>query len=707
MRDFQMLRFVTRLLLPCLVLLAGSGPPAWAGQTPLPWVARHGLSAADYQKAFDEFGKDFELASVSGYLDNGALRYAALWRKPASAEPWAARHGLSTADFTKAIDDLAKDGLSLIYVDGYEVGGTPLFAGIWRKSAAGLPVVKLGMNDAHYEAELESMHKAGFSLQYVAGYTHSGVALYAAIWNKAGGPDPAERHNLTGPQYQLAFDDFAKQGYRLKEVSGYSPGGVDHYAAIWEKGGDGAPWIADNGVPLSGYQTSFDIDRYQGWQPLYVQAFTSGGSARFDTIWESPFKGADLDALQSKLLKATQSVKVAGLSIAIARNGHLLYASGLGMADKEAGIPMNVNHRLRVGSVSKSITSTTIFRLIQSGATYGGGKKLTLDSPIMGPDGILPDLQAPPQLPQFASAKLHHVLEHTAGLPGNLSNEEVLDPTNCSAGNLVQRINAVIAQVKPIPAPPAGGPANGGPVPRAPGIMFDYSNIDFAIAQAVIERVKPGPYAATVMQQVFAPAGLTQPALFHTGPYDASLGEAKQYSRDGSYAQYSTCDNLPPGVGAGGWDMSAKDLLRYLVSVDGLTPPTDILNANERTDMLHTPAQDNPADKTLNTGYARGWQIGGWGACSVGWNIVQGHNGGINGGFSDMFFLAEGGFSFVLIANQEAAASATCTPNAPAGAANPAPIACGGTNQPVCADEPMARTIDLIRRVDWPNYDLF
>src|SRR5580704_5455343 len=233
-----MLRFVTRLLLPCLVLLAGSGPPAWAGQTPLPWVARHGLSAADYQKGFDEFGKDFELASVSGYLDNGALRYAALWRKPASPEPWAARHGLSAADFTKAIEDLAKDGLSLVYVDGYEVGGTPLFAGIWRKSAAGLPVVKLGMNDAHYQAELDAM-KSGFRLQHVAGYTHSGVALYAAIWNKAGGPDPAERHNLTGltgPQYQQAFDDFAKQGYRLKEVSGYSPGGVDHYAAIWEKG---------------------------------------------------------------------------------------------------------------------------------------------------------------------------------------------------------------------------------------------------------------------------------------------------------------------------------------------------------------------------------------------------------------------------------------------------------------------------------------
>ena len=66
---------------------------------------------------------------------------------------------------------------------------------------------------------------------------------------------------------------------------------------------------------------------------------------------------------------------------------------------------MNVNHRLRVGSVGRSISSVAIFRLIEAGATYGNGKKLTLDSPIMGPDGILPDLKAPPLLPQFASAQ--------------------------------------------------------------------------------------------------------------------------------------------------------------------------------------------------------------------------------------------------------------------------------------------------------------
>jgi CubicO group peptidase (beta-lactamase class C family) len=706
-----MLRFVMRLLPPCLVLLAASMAPVWAGQTPLHWVARHGLSAADYQKAFDEFGKDFELASVSGYLDKGQLRYAALWREPAKAEPWAARHGLSAADFTKTIADLAKDGLNLVYVDGYEVNGTPLFAGIWRKTSGGPPVVKLAMDSAQYQAEFDAMGKAGMRLEHVAGYTHNGAAVYAAIWDKVSGPDWVARHGLTGPQYQQAFDDFAKQGFRLKEVSGYSPGGVDHYAAIWEKGGDGAPWIAHNGDPLSDYQTQFDIDRFQGWQPLYVQAFTSGGAARFDTIWESPFSGADLNALQTQLPEATKRAGVAGFSVAIARNGELLYATGVGLADREAGVPMNVNHRLRVGSVSKTISSVAIFRLIEAGATYGNGKKLTLNSPIMGPDGILPDLKAPPQLPQFASARLHHILEHTAGLPGQLTNEEVADPTNCSAGNLVQRINYAIAQVKPVPAPAAGGPSNGGPIPRAPGTVFDYSNIDFGIAQAIIERVKQTSYESAVKQLVFAPAGLTEPGIFHIGPYDPSLGEAKQYLANGDYAEYfaaKTCENLPPNVGAGGWDMSAKDLLRYLTSVDGLPSPPDIVNANERTDMLHSPAQDNPSDKGLSAGYARGWIIGGWGACNASWNIAQGHNGGVSGGFSNMFFLKEGEFSFVVIGNQDPTSAGTCVPSAdPGNKSNPAPVACGGKNQPFCGDEETARVIDLIRRVNWPNYNLF
>ena len=65
---------------------------------PTPWVARHGMTAAEYQAEFDQWvGQGYRLTDVSGYNVNGTVRYAALWEKKAGPE-WVARHGMSSAD---------------------------------------------------------------------------------------------------------------------------------------------------------------------------------------------------------------------------------------------------------------------------------------------------------------------------------------------------------------------------------------------------------------------------------------------------------------------------------------------------------------------------------------------------------------------------------------------------------------------------------
>jgi hypothetical protein len=160
-------------LVPLLVAgVLSSVLTAWGGGTLTEWVARHGLAPAQYQKAFDDLAKQgFRLVSISGYVLNGQVQYAALWRRVPGSAAWAARHGLSAADFRKAIDDLAKQGLQLIYVDGYEVGGKPLFAGIWQAASAPSAVVKLDMDGAQYQAEFDTLTKQGLRLEHVAGYT--------------------------------------------------------------------------------------------------------------------------------------------------------------------------------------------------------------------------------------------------------------------------------------------------------------------------------------------------------------------------------------------------------------------------------------------------------------------------------------------------------------------------------------------------------
>jgi D-alanyl-D-alanine carboxypeptidase len=55
------------------------------------------------------------------------------------------------------------------------------------------------------------------------------------------------------------------------------------------------------------------------------------------------------------------------------------------VADKDSGEALTPQHRFRIASISKPITSTGIFTLIEAG-------KLQLDSRVFGPNSILGDI---------------------------------------------------------------------------------------------------------------------------------------------------------------------------------------------------------------------------------------------------------------------------------------------------------------------------
>jgi hypothetical protein len=96
----------------------------WERRPGLRWVGRHGLTAGEYQKAFDaQLAAGFRLVSVSGYSDTGIARYAAIWHD-AQGE-WQARHGLDSAGYQRAFDDLTAQGFRPVQVCGYGDGFYP------------------------------------------------------------------------------------------------------------------------------------------------------------------------------------------------------------------------------------------------------------------------------------------------------------------------------------------------------------------------------------------------------------------------------------------------------------------------------------------------------------------------------------------------------------------------------------------------------
>ena len=94
----------------------------WEKENGVTFQARHGLTASEYQKTFDQLvGSGHRLAWVSGYSDTGIARYAAVWRLEPSA-PWQARHGLDVNAYQQAFDEFVGEGLRPVHISGYGDG---------------------------------------------------------------------------------------------------------------------------------------------------------------------------------------------------------------------------------------------------------------------------------------------------------------------------------------------------------------------------------------------------------------------------------------------------------------------------------------------------------------------------------------------------------------------------------------------------------
>jgi len=237
------------------------------------WVARHGMNAQTYQQEFDSWASQgYCLTLVSSYSVANQARYAAIWEKK-NCPAYVARHGLTSAEYQNEFDTLVgQQGYRLKLVSGYNVGGQVYYAAIWEKSPGPPFTARHGMTSQGYQQEFDNWAGQGFCLSHVSGYSSGIQARYAAIWEKKNCPAYIARHGLTTQGYQQEFDKWSSQGYRIKLVSGHQIGGNQSYAAIWEKS-SGPAFVARHGMSSDGYQQEFDKWVKQGHRLTLVSAY--------------------------------------------------------------------------------------------------------------------------------------------------------------------------------------------------------------------------------------------------------------------------------------------------------------------------------------------------------------------------------------------------------------------------------------------------
>jgi CubicO group peptidase (beta-lactamase class C family) len=262
---------------------------------------------------------------------------------------------------------------------------------------------------------------------------------------------------------------------------------------------------------------------------------------------------------------------------------------GYGMADREARQPYTPETVQTHGSITKQITAAAILLLETRGA-------LRVADPLSRHVGEVP--------PDKREITLHHLLNHTAGLP-----------------------DAIGRDAEPIGTEEFLARALATPLDFVPGTRFQYSNVGYSLLGIVIERVSGRGYEAFVREALLLPAGLADTGYLLPAWAESRLAVGYLDGRAWGRVHRRSWRDDGPGWNLranGGMHTTVDDMRRWLAVLrgEGPLPPAAVHRWIEGS---------TPMEPGVELEYAYGWAVG-----ETELGRVVTHNGG-NGIFSADF----------------------------------------------------------------------
>lgn len=302
----------------------------------------------------------------------------------------------------------------------------------------------------------------------------------------------------------------------------------------------------------------------------------------------------------------TDKFDVPGLSFAIGYAGTVVHQATFGVADREQNEAATPQHLFRIASVSKMITSVTLFRLIEE-------NRVKLSDRVFGPGALLgTDYGAPPYSPGIDQITLEHLLTHTGGGWTNDNRDPMFSHPHMDHAQLI-----------------AWTLANR-PLDRPPGQHYAYSNFGYCVLGRVIEKLTGQHYAEHVRAEVLGRCGITNMSISGNTRDQRQAGEVAYYCKVESPYEM----NVHRMDSHGGWIATPTDLVQFLMHVDGYARPANILRPRAIEVMTTAPS--------YSPDYAKGFCInksGNW------W-----HNGSLPG-TSTIAVRTHGGFCWAAFTN--------------------------------------------------------
>ena len=341
-------------------------------------------------------------------------------------------------------------------------------------------------------------------------------------------------------------------------------------------------------------------------------------------VWSASLSGAadpapapsaptTLPQLQARLADILKETQVPGVSVAIVRADGPEWIGAVGKADVATGREATGDTLFRIGSTSKAFVSLSLLQLVEAG-------KVNLNDPV---SRYIGDQWFQNPWEATDPTRVVDLLEHTAGWDDMHFREYAKQAPGMSLEDgLNYDHTSRVARWRP-------------------GTRMSYCNSGLAVAALIVEKVSGQRLEDYVREHLFVPMGMNTATYFEP---DAALPVTTLYQEDGKTAFPYWHILLRP---AGSINASARDMAAY---VSFYLHRGDVgghpVVSTGALDRMEVPTRTWAAQDGLTLGYG----LSNYGSVEDGF-VFHGHDGGVNGGLTQMVYLKDAGVGYFFSIN--------------------------------------------------------
>lgn len=330
---------------------------------------------------------------------------------------------------------------------------------------------------------------------------------------------------------------------------------------------------------------------------------------------KTPVAPKTIGELEARIRHVLDSAKVPGMGLAIVRHDSIVYTGGFGKARLSPAVAATDSTLFRIGSTSKAFVALTVMALVREG-------KISLEDKL---SDRLPGFYYRNPWEATDPIRVKHLLEHTSGFDDNSLMSYATNKPELTLEQGLQLDSAThVSRWRP-------------------GTHVSYCNSGPAIVALMIERIEGKPFEQVIQERWFNPIGMH--SATYMPPDTTKYVAATLYDGDPPKAQpYWYVFVRPAGsINANAHDMGAY--VRFLLG-RGTVNGTELLPVSLLERMEHS-----QTSTAARAGLTPGYGLHLWRAAdSTGFTWTQ-HNGGVNGGLSDMSYLPEHGVGYAFQIN--------------------------------------------------------